>query len=143
MQRFLTRLGMYQSNGTKSGRCMCRRALWRTFCGALLLLLLLCACARVWQLAGACLHSSTAASAQLLGKGTELVPPCRYAKANTSRSVESCGILAGVLDLEADTFSINTLIVPKQVPCPPYSQQVACHTASRATILCYCTTVRC
>ena len=39
----------------------------------------------------------------------------RYARANTGRSIESCGILAGLLDLEADTFSITTLIVPKQV----------------------------
>ena len=38
----------------------------------------------------------------------------RYAKSNTSRSIESCGILAGTLDLAADTFSISTLIVPKQ-----------------------------
>lgn len=40
--------------------------------------------------------------------------PCRYALANTKRSIESCGILAGSLDSKRGLFTINTLIVPKQ-----------------------------
>lgn len=39
---------------------------------------------------------------------------CRYASSNTRRGVESCGILAGLLDSKKGFFSITTLIVPKQ-----------------------------
>ena len=39
---------------------------------------------------------------------------CRYARSNTRRGVESCGILAGLLDTKRGLFSITTLIVPKQ-----------------------------
>ena len=38
----------------------------------------------------------------------------RYAASNTRRGVESCGILAGVLDEAEGAFRISTLIIPKQ-----------------------------
>ena len=38
----------------------------------------------------------------------------RYAASNTRRGVESCGILAGVLDEKNGCFQICTLIIPKQ-----------------------------
>ena len=38
----------------------------------------------------------------------------RYAASNTRRGVESCGILAGLLDEKAGCFQISTLIIPKQ-----------------------------
>ena len=38
----------------------------------------------------------------------------RYAASNTRRGVESCGILAGVLDEKNACFQICTLIIPKQ-----------------------------
>ena len=53
----------------------------------------------------------------------------RYAASNTQRGVESCGILAGVLDEENACFQICTLIIPKQegtsdtvqvLHCAPY-----------------------
>ncbi|KXZ49487.1 hypothetical protein GPECTOR_21g713 [Gonium pectorale] len=37
-----------------------------------------------------------------------------YARANTSRGIESCGILAGKLLAGDSTFAITTLIIPKQ-----------------------------
>ena len=39
---------------------------------------------------------------------------CRYASSNTRRGVESCGILAGILDERNGCFQICTLIIPKQ-----------------------------
>uniref|UniRef100_A0A7S0UP90 MPN domain-containing protein n=1 Tax=Polytomella parva TaxID=51329 RepID=A0A7S0UP90_9CHLO len=36
------------------------------------------------------------------------------ARVNTGRNIESCGILAGRLVVEADVFEISTLIIPKQ-----------------------------
>jgi hypothetical protein len=39
---------------------------------------------------------------------------CRYAASNTRRGVESCGILAGILDEKNACFQICTLIIPKQ-----------------------------
>ena len=38
----------------------------------------------------------------------------RYAASNTRKGVESCGILAGVLDEKNACFQICTLIIPKQ-----------------------------
>ncbi|KAK9823292.1 hypothetical protein WJX72_001654 [[Myrmecia] bisecta] len=38
----------------------------------------------------------------------------RYAISNTKRGIESCGILAGVLDTSEGLFRISTLIIPKQ-----------------------------
>ena len=38
----------------------------------------------------------------------------RYAASNTRRGVESCGILAGILDEKNACFQICTLIIPKQ-----------------------------
>ncbi|EIE22119.1 Mov34-domain-containing protein [Coccomyxa subellipsoidea C-169] len=38
----------------------------------------------------------------------------KYAASNTRRGVESCGILAGVLDEKNGCFQISTLIIPKQ-----------------------------
>ncbi|KAG2444596.1 hypothetical protein HXX76_001341 [Chlamydomonas incerta] len=37
-----------------------------------------------------------------------------YARSNTARGIESCGILAGKLLAGDSTFAINTLIIPKQ-----------------------------
>ncbi|KAL6754324.1 JAB1/Mov34/MPN/PAD-1 ubiquitin protease-domain-containing protein [Haematococcus lacustris] len=37
-----------------------------------------------------------------------------YARANTSRGIESCGILAGQLSANDSMFTITTLIIPKQ-----------------------------
>ena len=38
----------------------------------------------------------------------------RFAAANTARGVETCGILAGSLSGNDSTFTISTLIIPKQ-----------------------------
>ena len=38
----------------------------------------------------------------------------RFAAVNTSRGIESCGILAGTLSGNDSTFTITTLIIPKQ-----------------------------
>ena len=38
----------------------------------------------------------------------------RFASANTARGVETCGILAGSLSGNDSTFTISTLIIPKQ-----------------------------
>ncbi|CAL8467347.1 g6884 [Coccomyxa elongata] len=38
----------------------------------------------------------------------------KYAISNTRRGIESCGILAGVLDEKNSCFQITTLIIPKQ-----------------------------
>ena len=56
-----------------------------------------------WQ--GMCMHTAG-------GKGMCLL--LRYAASNTRRGVESCGILAGVLDEKNACFQICTLIIPKQ-----------------------------
>ena len=37
-----------------------------------------------------------------------------YAKANTRRGIESCGILAGNLSSDSSSFTVSTLIIPKQ-----------------------------
>ena len=61
----------------------------------------------------------------------------RYAASNTRRGVESCGILAGVLDEKNACFQICTLIIPKQegtsdtvqvspAPCRPLSPASLC-----------------
>lgn len=41
----------------------------------------------------------------------------RYASQNTRKGIESCGILAGKLDGNTNTFTITTLIIPHQVCC--------------------------
>ena len=43
-----------------------------------------------------------------------LLISCRYAVRNTSRGVETCGVLAGQLDEKSGLFKICTLILPKQ-----------------------------
>lgn len=63
----------------------------------------------------------------------------RYAASNTRRGVESCGILAGVLDEKNACFQICTLIIPKQegtsdtvqvtlAPCQPPSPASLLHS---------------
>ena len=54
---------------------------------------------------------------------------CRYAASNTRRGVESCGILAGLLDEKAGCFQISTLIIPKQEGTSDTVQARACNHA--------------
>ncbi len=50
---------------------------------------------------------------------THVVPPYThthsYARHNTRRGIETCGILAGTLSANDSIFTISTLIIPKQV----------------------------
>lgn len=54
---------------------------------------------------------------------------CRYAISNTRRGIESCGILAGLLDEKNSCFQITTLIIPKQEGTSD-TVQVLSHEAS-------------
>lgn len=42
------------------------------------------------------------------------LPPHSFARHNTRRGIETCGILAGTLSANDSIFTISTLIVPKQ-----------------------------